>query len=848
MDSMSFNAQIIDEAGCPMFNHTWTRLRIELGVEDVYLQADGLRNDTLEIVRGMAETRTVRIQPLMELMGYTFEWFTISTTNITTKLDSIGNQITVSYDTLLHGTKVFATATSPNGCELAYTDTIILIMTDPVTLYIAIDPQSMIYCDGGVTQFEANVTPPGVDIDRYQWEQRMVGSPTWTPIVPGAGTGVIDPSQTESVLRFSRPLTNTQVTVTEFRVRAWTTSGVEVISDSARVNRIPAIDPFSSSITRSPALGSVICMPEGGATVTYTAHAFPTPPVGISYEFNWTVTRPGPPLIVDSDLFGSPLVLTDVDLSYQGATVIARARAHSTCPWVQLGNPDIIQLQSVEDVKIQVDPTTLCSTFPIEFSIDFAFAGRADWLADNGTPPFILDSRTYNTRLPVGPQQVTVRVVASGEQCVIYDTIDIFVESGPPFQIEMDGSIFVPPFKRVEVGDRVDLRMVVDDPTSLQFRWRPVDSVTSHPVSSPNTQQTLTSVYNEPGMRQRILATITDTRGCVSQDTVIIEVLGSFNLDTVHVADVFLRPGTYPPTLDTVLKETFSGPSPLVGNLSVCENGILFIRPIVSGGESPVTYHWTASHAVEAYDRNLNRVHGTAGNTEFSTTDSILGFRMLTNANEITYVITAEDNRGMVTREMTVNVTIIPPPYMKIHLHPQMFHHAYYYNQVIQYQITPDRFPHYEFYRLIKGETDEFYQLDPEGTTANPQRGPNPVFRTNFKDGEDSNMVIGMVVDPATGCRNSDTVQVRLLPIPNVIIPEDDRYVLNRVFLPDFDIEVFDSWGLKIKDFGTKGWDGTYRGRPVRSGTYYYNARIPTPDGIITISGAVTVLSTPTNR
>jgi len=38
------------------------------------------------------------------------------------------------------------------------------------------------------------------------------------------------------------------------------------------------------------------------------------------------------------------------------------------------------------------------------------------------------------------------------------------------------------------------------------------------------------------------------------------------------------------------------------------------------------------------------------------------------------------------------------------------------------------------------------------------------------------------------------------------------------------------------------GWDPTFRGRDIHSGTYYYNARIPTPEGYIIISGAITVI------
>jgi gliding motility-associated-like protein len=144
------------------------------------------------------------------------------------------------------------------------------------------------------------------------------------------------------------------------------------------------------------------------------------------------------------------------------------------------------------------------------------------------------------------------------------------------------------------------------------------------------------------------------------------------------------------------------------------------------------------------------------------------------------------------------------------------------------------------------------YELNPEPQAVgsnNPQLSPNPprqprpnpVFATMYGAGEDSNMVVGIVSD-AHGCRNSDTVRLQLVPIPNTIIPNDPFFVMNRVFLPDFDIEIWDTWGLKIKDYGTKGWDGTYRDRVVRSGTYYYNAKIPTLDGVTIISGAITVL------
>jgi gliding motility-associated-like protein len=54
--------------------------------------------------------------------------------------------------------------------------------------------------------------------------------------------------------------------------------------------------------------------------------------------------------------------------------------------------------------------------------------------------------------------------------------------------------------------------------------------------------------------------------------------------------------------------------------------------------------------------------------------------------------------------------------------------------------------------------------------------------------------------------------------LPNTITPQE---ATNKVLLRGFDIQVFDRWGSLIYS-GNQGWDGTYKGALVASGTYYY--------------------------
>jgi len=86
----------------------------------------------------------------------------------------------------------------------------------------------------------------------------------------------------------------------------------------------------------------------------------------------------------------------------------------------------------------------------------------------------------------------------------------------------------------------------------------------------------------------------------------------------------------------------------------------------------------------------------------------------------------------------------------------------------------------------------------------------------------------------ANGCLFIDSVKVTVIPrlmIPNGFTPNndginDDWEIDNIGFYPNCEVEVYNRWGQQL--FYSKGypddgrWDGTFKGKDLPIGTYYY--------------------------
>jgi len=95
------------------------------------------------------------------------------------------------------------------------------------------------------------------------------------------------------------------------------------------------------------------------------------------------------------------------------------------------------------------------------------------------------------------------------------------------------------------------------------------------------------------------------------------------------------------------------------------------------------------------------------------------------------------------------------------------------------------------------------------------------------------------------GCSDSATVTILVddrLFVPNAFTPNNDG--LNDVFrINNFGyravatMRIFNRWGQKVFETfdGTRGWDGTFNGRPADVGTYYYQIHLSMNDGSLNL-------------
>ncbi|MEO6631898.1 MAG: gliding motility-associated C-terminal domain-containing protein, partial [Mucilaginibacter sp.] len=95
-----------------------------------------------------------------------------------------------------------------------------------------------------------------------------------------------------------------------------------------------------------------------------------------------------------------------------------------------------------------------------------------------------------------------------------------------------------------------------------------------------------------------------------------------------------------------------------------------------------------------------------------------------------------------------------------------------------------------------------------------------------------STTVYTLTVRSTDGCEGTASVKVTVLldiKIPNTFTPNgdgvNDRWeIKNLIDYPDCTVKIFDRWGQQI--YNSRGyytaWDGTFNGKPVSFGTYYY--------------------------
>jgi gliding motility-associated-like protein len=98
-------------------------------------------------------------------------------------------------------------------------------------------------------------------------------------------------------------------------------------------------------------------------------------------------------------------------------------------------------------------------------------------------------------------------------------------------------------------------------------------------------------------------------------------------------------------------------------------------------------------------------------------------------------------------------------------------------------------------------------------------------------------------VDATTGdgCTTTASVFVKTSVPPTAFTPDGDQ--INDVFMAGYHIIVYNRWGKELYR-GDQGWDGTYQGKRVAPGTYYYVNLIYNQDGKVALTkkGSVTLV------
>jgi gliding motility-associated-like protein len=166
-----------------------------------------------------------------------------------------------------------------------------------------------------------------------------------------------------------------------------------------------------------------------------------------------------------------------------------------------------------------------------------------------------------------------------------------------------------------------------------------------------------------------------------------------------------------------------------------------------------------------------------------------------------TYYIEAESIEGCVNSGGRIPVTVIVHPLPVVTLTSDAINNTIYSNQLVTFTASPSGYDNYEFFL----------------NNISVQNGPSNIYQTSaIKDGY---VVYVIVTDGECKSELNDSLVIRVIPVANAFTPNGDG--VNDVFLKGVDLTIVNRWGQQLYQ-GIDGWDGTFNGKKVAPGTYYY--------------------------
>lgn len=145
-----------------------------------------------------------------------------------------------------------------------------------------------------------------------------------------------------------------------------------------------------------------------------------------------------------------------------------------------------------------------------------------------------------------------------------------------------------------------------------------------------------------------------------------------------------------------------------------------------------------------------------------------------------------------------------------------------YQGQLIAFTAEPYGYPTYVFYV----------------NNNQVQNSSSNVYQTNTLN----NLDVVSVSAIENGCESIDKAEIKMeiKPLSNAFTPNNDG--TNDIFLKGLDLQILNRWGQELYK-GIDGWDGTYQGKVVSPGTYFYIVTIKDVAGNETkLNGAVTLI------
>jgi len=437
------------------------------------------------------------------------------------------------------------------------------------------------------------------------------------------------------------------------------------------------------------------------------------------------------------------------------------------------------EIDIIEDTEVCEDQEIQLATANDEDAFDYTWTSEPTGFFSNEANPTVIPG-FYDTD---ENNQITFMVEASNGFCTAQEQVVITILPSPELDIAED--------------------MILCEPEEVSIGGAPVEGYTY--LWSSSQDEEFSSTEANPAVTPEETTTytvlVTDTQsGCTAEGQVIITLSDL----TLVMAD----------------------------NPQICEGenrAFLGENIVVEGGSEPYQYIWT-----DAEGNNISNEINPVVNTPFAES----------------YNLMVMDQDGCFINTSVV-VEFIESPQVALYINNIMAgeYHDIYLGQTVRFEALPADYDLYEFYLIEPDsediptdengdegeEGDETKNVMTEGTLV--QSGSSNTYTTS--DLVNGQKVYAVVYD--RGCHGeSQVITILVNELPNAFTPDGDG--INDIFGEGAELTIFNRWGQKIYE-GTQGWDGTFNGRKVSPGTYYYLRNMYDADNNKnTVKGSVTVI------